>query len=165
VLKLGNNSIAQRYKNSREATDDASADTSGSVLDPYYDGALDLSSDGVITPVYFFWCHLNVGFFVRKTFTPLANPDSPTTSKSMLPAAAFETPSCLMSETIEDTYTSALVNLGLWIPQIPIEFMRDHILPPIHCNVKRNSNSRSAYLLGRFQERSHKKCHQREQYL
>jgi hypothetical protein len=66
VLKLGNNSIAKRYKNSREATDDASADTSGSVLDPYYDGALDLSSDGVITPVFFFWClvlarsHLNV---------------------------------------------------------------------------------------------------------
>jgi hypothetical protein len=37
--------------------------------------------------------------------------------------------------TLEDARTAMLGDLGLWIPQVPIEFMMDHILPPIHCNV------------------------------
>ena len=90
------------------------------------------------------WGDFSIGVRVGPHFSVMTNPDPPlaTTSKSELPAV-FETPSYVRNVaggsyrggTLEDARTAVLGDLGLWIPQVPIEFMMDHILPPIHCNV------------------------------
>jgi hypothetical protein len=43
-----------------------------------------------------------------------------------------------------------LGDLGLWIPQVPVEFMMEHILPPIHCNLNtvKSELERSGRILG-----------------
>jgi hypothetical protein len=43
-----------------------------------------------------------------------------------------------------------LGDLGLWIPQVPVDYLMDHILPPIHCNFNtvKNKLEDSGCILG-----------------
>jgi len=73
----------------------------------------------------------------------MTNSDPATPSKSLdpeLPSTALETLLyiCQVTSesyhggTLEDACRAMLDDLGLWIPQVPIDFMMDHILPPVN---------------------------------
>jgi hypothetical protein len=75
----------------------------------------------------------------------MTNPDPTTPSKSLdpqLPSSVLETPSYIRQVasgsysggTLEDARRAVLDDLGLWIPQVPVDFMMDHILPPVNCD-------------------------------
>jgi hypothetical protein len=61
----------------------------------------------------------------------MTNPDTP--SKSLdpeLPSTFLETPSYIR-QVASGSY---LDDMGLWIPQVPVDFMMDHMPPPVHYN-------------------------------
>ena len=54
---------------------------------------------------------------------------------------------------LEKARTAVIEDLGTWIPEIPIEFMLDHILPPVRCDydaVKRKLKNSKRILKGQW---------------